>query len=60
MKNDVISLLQSEGFLAKLNDASTPEEVCEIFSKEGYEISFEKWNGCVRFLCQKAGCTDGK
>lgn len=42
MKNDVISLLQSEGFLAKLNDASTPEEVCEIFSKEGYEISFEK------------------
>lgn len=42
MKKDLISLLQSEEFLAKLNDASTPEEVCEIFSKEGYEISNEK------------------
>lgn len=42
MKKDLISLLQSEEFLAKLNDSSTPEEVCEIFSKEGYEISNEK------------------
>lgn len=42
MKKDLISLLQSEEFLAKLNDASVPEEVCEIFSKEGYEISSEK------------------
>ncbi len=42
MKKDLISLLQSEEFLAKLNDASVPEEVCEIFAKEGYEISSEK------------------
>lgn len=42
MKNDLTPLLQSEEILAKLNDATTPEEVCKIFSKEGYEISSEE------------------
>ena len=42
MKNKIISLLQDEKFLSKLNDASNPEEIQDVFKSEGIDISVDK------------------
>lgn len=42
MKNKIISLLQNENFLSKLNDASNPEEIQKAFKNEGIDISVDK------------------
>ncbi len=42
MKNKIISLLQDEKFLSKLNDASNPEEIQKVFKSEGIDISLDK------------------
>ena len=42
LENKIILLLQNEKFLSKLNDASTSEEIQNIFKNEGIDISLDK------------------